>query len=95
MLYRQYAEIFLKRVREFVTSENLDLNRLPKWMQFSNVHIAKLNNSIIFLFEDSTHEKDTFHEYGNVNSDLQFFLTSLLIDQKLQVLKLPITMRLV
>ena len=57
---RFFAINFLKRIRDFVNSE--------KWI------IERLNNSTIFLFEDSPKDSDLFVDCGGVNSDLQFFL---------------------
>jgi hypothetical protein len=69
-----FAVNFLKRIREFVDSEKLVIERLPKWVRSASVKIAKLNDSNIFLFEDSPGDTDLFVDYGQVRSDLQFFL---------------------
>jgi hypothetical protein len=47
---------------------------LPKWVESANVKFVKLNNSNLFLFEDSPKKGDTFIDCGRVKSDLQFFL---------------------
>lgn len=65
---------FMEKIRLFVTSNSLNFKRLPKWVESTKIKIAKLNNSNIFLFEESPSNKDIFEYYGNVKSDLQFFL---------------------
>jgi len=69
-----FVEDFLKRVRALVDYEKLSIDRLPKWVKCANVRIGKLNNSNIFLFEDSPVDKDEIVSYGEFCSDLQFFL---------------------
>lgn len=71
---RSFAINFLTRIRGFVNSEKLIIERLPKWVKSANVKIAKLNNSNLFLFEDSPKDSDLFVDCGEVKSDLQFFL---------------------
>lgn len=71
---RAFAEDFLGRIRGFVESEKLSVNRLPKWVKSAKVKIAKLNNSNLFLVEDSLSERDVIVDCGVVRSDLQFFL---------------------
>lgn len=69
-----FAKNFLERIRDFVNSDKLIIERLPKWVKSANVKIAKLNDSTIFLFEDSPKDGDSFIDCGGVRSDLQFFL---------------------
>ncbi|MCJ7762942.1 hypothetical protein MUP38_05765, partial [Candidatus Bathyarchaeota archaeon] len=45
----------------------------PKWTKYANVKISKINNSTIFLFEESFEEHDVFSSFEAV-SDLQLFL---------------------
>jgi len=71
---KNFAESFLKRIREFIKSKKLSFERLPKWMEFSDIKIAKINNSNIFVIEDSYKKEDTFQDYGSFNCDLQFLL---------------------
>jgi hypothetical protein len=69
-----FAKSFLKRIRDFVSSDKLVIERLPKWVKSARVKIAKLNDSNIFLFEDSSEDNDLFVDCGEVRADLQFFL---------------------
>jgi hypothetical protein len=50
------------------------VKRLPKWIRAAGIRTAKLNNTRLFLLEDSIGDKDTFNDFGTVKSDLQFFL---------------------
>lgn len=69
-----FAEYFLKQVRSSVVSLNLKVERLPEWVTFAHVEIGKLDNSNLFLFEDSPIDKDEIIFLGEFCSDLQFFL---------------------
>lgn len=69
-----FAKDFLRKVRDFIELEGLKSCRLPGWVKSANVKIATLNNSTIFLFDDSNNENDSFVDCGKVWSDLQFFL---------------------
>jgi len=71
---QSFARNFLERIRSFVNSEKLMIKRLPKWVESANVKITKLNNSNLFLFEDSLIKGDSFVDCGGAKSDLQFFL---------------------
>jgi len=75
---RSYSQVFiqdfLKRSRELVVSNSLPVKRLPRWIKAAGIKTAKLNNSRLFLLEDSVGDKDTFYDFGTVKSDLQFFL---------------------
>lgn len=71
---KSFAHQTLEKIREFVHLENLDIHRLPGWVKSANVRWASLNNSLIFLFEDSSLENDTFTNSGDVKSDVQFLL---------------------
>jgi hypothetical protein len=64
----------MKKIRSYVTSNSLNFNRLPKWVASAKVKMAKINNSNIFLFEESPYTKDIIEYKGDVKSDLQFFL---------------------
>jgi len=55
---RPFAEKFLKGIRDFVDSGKLKIDRLPKWVKSASVKFVKLNNSNIFLFDDSPTDKD-------------------------------------
>lgn len=50
------------------------IERLPKWIKSANVRIAKINDSTVFLFEESLVNHDVFTFYGGVKSDIQLFL---------------------
>jgi len=52
----------------------LNIDRLPKWVKSVNVKLARLNNSILFLFEESFSDEDEFIDCGEVKSDIQFLL---------------------
>jgi hypothetical protein len=65
---------FLQEVRRLVDSQNLKAERLPKWVTSAHVEIGKLNNSNVFVFEDSPIDKDEVLFLGEFCSDLQFFL---------------------
>ena len=69
-----FAQKILERLREFIVSENLNIDRLPKWVKSVNVKLARLNNSILFLFEESFSDEDEFIDCGEVKSDIQFLL---------------------
>lgn len=69
-----FVENLLKRIRDFVSSEKMIIKRLPKWVNSAKISYARLNNSSIFLFEDSLIKTDVFVDCGGVKSDLQFFL---------------------
>lgn len=69
-----FAQKILERLRGFIVSENLNIDRLPKWVKSANVKIARLNNSIVFLFEESFSDEDEFIDCGKVKSDIQFLL---------------------
>ena len=69
-----FAENLLREARSLVESEKLNIDRLPKWVKCANVKIGKVNNSNIFLFEDSSVDKDEIVFCGEFCSDLQFFL---------------------
>lgn len=71
---KTFAHQTLEKIREFVHLENLDIHRLPGWVKSANVRWASLNNSLLFLFEDSSLENDTFTNSGDVKSDVQFLL---------------------
>ena len=71
---KSFAHQTLEKIREFVHLENLDIHRLPGWVKSANVRWASLNNSLLFLFEDSSLENDTFTNSGDVKSDVQFLL---------------------
>lgn len=68
------AKSLIQRIRHFIKSEGLKSERLPKWPKFANVKICKLNNSTIFLFEESIEHNDVFSFSADFGSDLQFFL---------------------
>lgn len=69
-----FIKEFVERIRNYVKLERLKLQRLPKWVKSATIKIARINNSLIFLFEDSPDDKDNIIDCGNVNSDLQFLL---------------------
>jgi len=69
-----FAGNFIQKVRGLVASESLKIERLPKWVTSAHVEIGKLNNSNVFLFEDSPSDKDEIVFLGDFCSDLQFFL---------------------
>ena len=71
---KHFADSFLKRIRDFVQAEKLKLQRLPKWVRAAHVRFAKLQRSAVFMFEDSPSKQDSCSYYGDVWSDLQFFL---------------------
>lgn len=68
-----FAKRFLERIRGFVKSEGMLIDRLPKWTKYANVKISRINNSTIFLFEESFEEHDVFSSFEAM-SDLQLFL---------------------
>jgi len=84
-----FAERFLKRIRTFVSSKELNFDRLPKWVKCAKINFVKIYNSTILLFEDSIFEKDVFEDHGNSNSDLQFFLNLSTYIPKSVVFKAP------
>lgn len=84
-----FGEAFLKKVRGFVSSQKLITDRLPKWVKSASVKIGKLNNSNLFLFEDSSKAKDVFVDCGGVKSDLQFFLELSEFEPKAASFKAP------
>jgi hypothetical protein len=69
-----FVSHFLQEVRRLVESQKLKAERLPKWVTSAHVEIGKLNNSNVFLFEDSAIDKDEVLFVGEFCSDLQFFL---------------------
>jgi hypothetical protein len=69
-----FVKKFLEELRDFVNVEKMSLSRLPRWVRSAKVKIARINNSVIFLFEDSLDGKDAFVYCGCVKSDLQFLL---------------------
>ena len=69
-----FAKKILEKLRESIVSENLNIDRLPKWVKSANVKLARLNNSILFLFEESFSDEDKFIDCGKVKSDIQFLL---------------------
>ncbi|MCK4478183.1 zinc finger-like domain-containing protein [Candidatus Bathyarchaeota archaeon] len=69
-----FAKTLLRRIRDFVDSEKMNIERLPKWIKSAKVKIAHLNNSNIILYEAAYSNKDEYVHYGEVKTDLQFFL---------------------
>jgi len=69
-----FAQKIQERLREFIASENLNRDKLPKWVKSANIKIARLNNSILFLCEESFSDEDKFIDCGEVKSDIQFLL---------------------
>ena len=71
---KSFAHQTLEKIREFVHLGKLDVHRLPGWVKSANVKWASLNNSLLFLFEESSFGNDTFTNSGDVKSDVQFLL---------------------
>jgi len=69
-----FASRFLQGVRGLIELQNLKIERLPKWVTHAHVEIGKVNNSNVFMFEDSLGDKDEILFLGEFCSDLQFFL---------------------
>lgn len=47
---------------------------MPKWVKSANIKLARLNNSILILFEESFTDEDKLIYCGEVKSDVQFLL---------------------
>jgi hypothetical protein len=69
-----FAKTFIKTIRTFAKSAGMITDRLPKWITFATIRIGRINNTTIFLFEESVEYHDTITFSDNLKSDIQFFL---------------------
>jgi hypothetical protein len=71
-----YMQKLLEGIRGLIDSDNLDNERLPKWVNGANIEIMNSAGTVVYKIEPSSEETDNFSIRRNESRDVNLFLNA-------------------